>query len=321
MQGLLTNSGVVTVASGGQLIATVGGITNNAGGTITVALGGTVKDDLNNAGVVTNNGAYVANVATNTGTVTNSGIWTGNVVSNTGTINNNLTWTGTVSNAGTFNNNAGATVSGLLTNTAGTTVNNGALNGGANVSGGTFTGSGTVANLTVSGGIFAPGNGTPGSSMTVTGNLAFQSGALYLVALNPATASLRQGDRHRVAERRRGGGRILAGNYVCEAIHHPDRGRRRQRHLRFVRSTLNVPTNFTTSLSYDANNVFLNLDLALAKYAGLNVNQQNVANALINFFNATGGIPAVFGTLTPGGLTQASGELGDRLRSRPPSMR
>jgi len=38
-------------------------------------------------------------------------------------INNNLAWTGAVSNAGTFINNAGATVSGLLTNTAGTTVN------------------------------------------------------------------------------------------------------------------------------------------------------------------------------------------------------
>ena len=70
-----------------------------------------------------------------------------------------------------------------------------------------------------------------------------------------------------------------------------------------------MPANFTSTLSYDANNVFLNLDLALAKYSGLNVNQQNVANALTSFFNATGGIPAVFGTLTPGGLTQVSGEL------------
>jgi hypothetical protein len=42
---------------------------------------------------------------------------------------------------------------------------------------------------------------------------------------------------------------------------------------------------------------------------GLNVNQQNVANALTNFFNATGGIPMVFGGLTPAGLTQVSGEL------------
>ena len=37
--------------------------------------------------------------------------------------------------------------------------------------------------------MFAPGNGTPGSFMTVTGNLAFQSGAHYLVQLNPATSS------------------------------------------------------------------------------------------------------------------------------------
>ena len=103
----------------------------------------------------------------NAAAIANNGGWTGNVASNVGTIDNNKTWTGTVSNAGTFNNNAGATVSGLLTNTAGTTVNNGALNGGANVSGGMFTGSGTVTNLTVSGGIFAPGNGTPGSSMTI----------------------------------------------------------------------------------------------------------------------------------------------------------
>ena len=312
LQGLLTNSGVVTVASGGQLIATVGGIANNAGGSITVALGGTVKDDLANAGVVANNGAYLANVATNTGTVTNSGIWTGNVVSNAGTINNNLTWTGTVSNAGAFNNSAGATVSGLLTNTAGTTVNNGALNGGAVISGGTFTGSGTVTNLTVSGGIFAPGNGTPGSFMTVTGNLAFQSGALYLVALNPATASFASVTG--IAALNGGAGAaFLAGNYVAKqyTILTAAGG---------VSGTfgsfdaLGVPTGFRPSLSYDANNVFLNLDLVLAKYAGLNVNQQNVANTLVNFFNSTGGIPAVFGTLTPGGLTQASGELATRTQ-------
>ncbi|MHB8270635.1 autotransporter-associated beta strand repeat-containing protein [Bradyrhizobium sp.] len=332
LQGMLTNSGAVTVASGGQLIAAVGGITNNAGGTITVALGGTVKDDLNNAGVVTNNGAYVANVATNTGsitnaatgtwtgnvlgnaaTITNSGVWTGNVVTNAGTINNNLTWTGTVSNAGTFNNNAGATVSGLLTNTAGTTVNNGALNGGANVSGGTFTGSGTVANLTISGGIFAPGNGTPGSSMTVAGNLAFQSGAMYLVALNPTTASFANvggtaslnGTAAAV---------YLAGNYVSKKYTILSAAGGVSGTFGSIVNT-NVPANFTSTLSYDANHAYINLalnfvpNLAPNFGSGLNTNQQNVANALTNFFNAGGGIPAVFGTLTPGGLTQVSGEI------------
>ena len=41
---------------------------------------------------------------------------------------------------------------------------------------------------------------------------------------------------------------------------------------------------------------------------GLTVNQQNVANAITNFFNTAGGIPLVFGGLTPTGLTQLSGE-------------
>jgi uncharacterized protein with beta-barrel porin domain len=186
-------------------------------------------------------------------------------------------------------------------------VNNGALNGGANVSGGTFTGSGSVTNLTVSGGIFAPGNGTPGSSMTISGNLAFQSGALYLVGLNPSastfasvagTASLNGG----------AGAAFLAGNYVAKQYTILTAAGGVSGTFGSF-DTLGIPNGFKASLSYDAKDVFLNLDIVLAKYSGLSTNQQNVANALTNFFNATGGIPAVFGTLTPGGLTQVSGEL------------
>jgi uncharacterized protein with beta-barrel porin domain len=70
----------------------------------------------------------------------------------------------------------------------------------------------------------------------------------------------------------------------------------------------NLPNGFKSSLSYDANNAYLNLEIVLAQYSGLNGNQQNVANALANFFNTTDGIPLVFGTLTPAGLTQVSGE-------------
>src|SRR5207248_2718573 len=43
--------------------------------------------------------------------------------------------------------------------------------------------------------------------------------------------------------------------------------------------------------------------------SGLNQNQQNVANAIVGFFNSNGSIPLVFGGLTPAGLTQASGEI------------
>jgi fibronectin-binding autotransporter adhesin len=129
LQGMLTNADIVTVASGGTLVATVGGITNNGGGTITVAAGGTGRGDLNNVGTVTNNGTYGANVASNTGTITNNATWTGIVLSNASTIVNSAgaTWTGNISDAGTLTN--AGTVTGGLTNTAGTTANNGAISG------------------------------------------------------------------------------------------------------------------------------------------------------------------------------------------------
>ena len=330
LQGLLTNSGALTVASGATLDARAGGITNTASGTITVAAGGTVKDDLTNAGVVSNAGAYVANVATNTGagsitnsatgswtgnvlsnaaTITNNGVWTGNVASNTGTITNNLTWTGTVSNAGTFNNNAGATVSGLLTNTAGVTTNSGTLGGGALISGGALTGAGSVSNLTIAnGGMFAPGNGSPGSSMTVAGNLAFQSGALYLVQLNPATSSSTSVTGTATLGNASVNAMFANGSYVSK---------------QYTILTANggvagafgglvntdLPANFHTTLSYDANHAYLNLILNFAIPGGLNGNQQAVGNALTNFFNSNGSIPLVYSALTANGLTQASGEL------------
>ncbi len=311
LQGLLTNSGAVTVANGGQLIDTVGGITNNAGGTIMVATGGTVKDDLNNAGSVTNNGAYSANVATNIGTITNNGVWTGNVVSNTGTITNNLTWTGTVSNAGTFTNTAGATVSGLLTNTAGIITNNGTLGGGATISGGALTGTGSVTNLTIaSGGTFAPGNGTPGTSMTVTGNLAFQSGALYMVQVNPTTASFAAVAGS--ATLNGGAAAVYAsGNYISKIYTILTAAGGVTGTFGSLVNT-NLPTNVIASLSYDANDVFLDLKLKFVPPPSgtLNVNQQNVANTLTNFFSSTGSIPAAFAGLNAAGLTIASGELG-----------
>jgi uncharacterized protein with beta-barrel porin domain len=79
----------------------------------------------------------------------------------------------------------------------------------------------------------------------------------------------------------------------------------------------NLPANFATSLSYDANNAYLNLALNYTAGpgapnfgSGLSGNQRAVANALINFFNANGSIPLVYGALNGAGLTQVSGELG-----------
>jgi uncharacterized protein with beta-barrel porin domain len=70
-------------------------------------------------------------------------------------------------------------------------------------------------------------------------------------------------------------------------------------------------SNLQSTLTYDANDAYLNIKLAFVPPSGnLNVNQQNVGNALTNFFNSTGSIPAVFATLTPADLIQVSGELG-----------
>ena len=291
LQGMLTNSGAVTIAGGGQLTATVAGITNNAGGTITVAAGGSVVDDLDNAGVVTNDGTYAGNVASNTGTITN-----------------NMTWTGTVSNAATFNNAAGATVSGLLTNTGGITTNDGALNGGATVTGGMLTGVGSVTNLTLTGGTFAPGSGTPGTSMTVSGSLVLSSAATYLVQINPTSSSFTAVT-----------GTATLGSATVNAIYSNGSYVAKQYIILTAGSVsgtfgsvvnTNLPSGFKSTLSYDGTHAYL--DLALVFIAppttGLSGNQTGVGKTLINYFNRNGGIPLVFGGLTPGGLTQLSGE-------------
>ena len=70
-----------------------------------------------------------------------------------------------------------------------------------------------------------------------------------------------------------------------------------------------APGNFVASLSYDPTHAYINFNLDFAAANHLNVNQTNVGNALSNFFNSNGGIPGVFASLSPAGLTQASGEL------------
>jgi uncharacterized protein with beta-barrel porin domain len=70
----------------------------------------------------------------------------------------------------------------------------------------------------------------------------------------------------------------------------------------------NLPVGASDTLSYDANNVYLNLTAGFTQFSGLNINQRNVANALTNYFNSNGGVPAAFFGLSTGGLTQIDGE-------------
>ncbi|KGT75902.1 outer membrane autotransporter barrel [Bradyrhizobium japonicum] len=267
--------------------------TNNLAnaGTVTLAAGGSITDDLINSGVANNAG----------------------------------TLTGPVNNFGMFNNNVGGTVSGLLTNNSGTTTNTGALNGGAVVNGGllmvdgtaaavtvnpggTLAGHGIVGNTTINGGVLSPGNSI--GLLSVQGNLVFTAAASYLVEVSPSNA-----DRTNVTGTATLGGATVnaafgAGTYVARQYTILNAGGGVSGTFAGPVNT-NLPANFKPSLSYDANNAYLNLTLNFIPppSGGLNQNQQNVANAIVGFFNSNGAIPLVFGGLTPAGLTQASGEV------------
>ena len=288
LDGMLTNGGAITVATGGSLTAN-GGVLNSASGVITN--NGTITDDLNNAGLVTNNLAYNANVASNTGTIVNTA---------------GATWTGNFNTAGIVGN--GGTIDGSLTQTAGTTTNTGAITGIVTVSGGLFTGTGAGGAMTVANGaIFQPGNGTPGSSATVNGNLTLQAGATYAVNVNPATSSFAIVNGTATL----GGATVSAdftpGSYVMKRYTILTATAGVNGTFDPLINTNNLPGGFQTGLSYDPTNAYLNLRMNFG--ADLNINQQNVANAVTGFFDRTGGIPVKFGALTPAGLTQVSGEL------------
>jgi uncharacterized protein with beta-barrel porin domain len=145
--------------------------------------------------------------------------------------------------------------------------------------------------------------------MTISGSLALSSGAFYLVQINPSTSSF----ANVTGTATLGGATVNAiyanGSYVAKQYTILTAGSVSGTFNPAVVNT-NLPSNFHTTLSYDTHDAYLNLALNFGIPGGLNGNQQHVGNALTNFFNATGGIPIVFGALTQADLTQASGELG-----------
>jgi len=185
--------------------------------------------------------------------------------------------------------------------------------------GGILSGTGIVdpaVTTIMSGGVLAPGNpSNPTGTLSITGNLAFQSGAFYLVQVSGAAAGSVSVT----------GGATLAGATV-DAVFAGTANLVRQYTIltatggvsgTFAPSVVNtnLAPGLSDTLSYDANNVYLNLTASLGAGQGLNTNQQNVATSINKFFNAGGALPTAFAGLfgLPGlanALTQASGELG-----------
>jgi len=210
--------------------------------------------------------------------------------------------------------------------TGNTTINGGTLSVDGSIAtstlttvnaGGTLGGNGTLGNTTINaGGVLAPGNSI--GALTVAGNLAFAAASSYMVEVSPANA-----DRTNVTGTAALGGATVnasfaAGTYVAKQYTLINAAGGLGGSTFGSAVNTNLPGGFKSSLSYDANNAYLDLALSFTPTPdptggpnfgnGLTGNQQAVGNALINFFNTTGGIPLVFGALTPTGLTQVSGE-------------
>jgi len=309
-----TISGVVTVNGGTfTTTGTVGGGLGNNGATVNAQgqVNGFITN--NSAGLFTVTGDLAGNASfTNQGTAqlnVSGGNFTGiTTLTNSSTNGSGISISaGRTLSANTITNSVGATIDNLGALTALTSLtNNGTITGAYAMAGGILSGIGNTANLTVNGGTFAPGNGTAGSSMNVTGSLALQSGAFYMVQINPATSSF----ANVTGAATLGGSTVQAtyanGSYVSKQYTILTAGSINGTFGSLVDT--NLPSNFHTTLSYDATHAYLNLILNFGIPGNINGNQQSVGNGLTNFFNSTGGIPLVFSALTPAGLSQASGE-------------
>lgn len=332
--GGVVQDGGIAGGTGGNLVIANGAVqslygVNTYTGTTTIAAGGEL--DLIN-GISDGSIATSSNVIANgffdisgltAGTSIKSLAGSGNVSlgANTLTITNgNGTFAGIIGDGGAGGGLTMAggteTLSGANTYTGATAVNGGRLEVDGSIvsastvnAGGTLAGSGIVGNVAVTGGTLAPGStASPFAPLTINGSLSFTAASTYMVQVSSTTSSLANVT-----------GAAALGGATVSAIFGSGTVKKQYTILTaagglggttFKSAVLSNMPSINATLSYDTNNVVLNVNVNFAQAGGLTLNQQNIANTLTNFFNSAGGIPAAFAALTPAGLTTASGELG-----------
>jgi outer membrane autotransporter protein len=316
LSGTSTYSGATAVNAGTLQAGAANAFAQSSA--FTVASGATL--DLASFNQTIGSLAGAGSVTLGTATLTTNGDNTSTTYSGAMSGTGGLTKIGT----GTLTLSGISTYSGATAVNAGTLIVNGSIaNSPVTVnSGAMLAGTGTVGATTInSGGTFAPGN-SPGT-MTVNGNLAFQSGAIYLVQVNPATASS--------SNVTAGGNATLSGTvqaafasgaYISRTYTILSAAGGLNGTTFNTLTTSNLPAGFAASLSYTATNAILNLTATLGQpngptgptgpgalgFGGLSINQTNVANALNGFFNSGGALPPAFVNifgLTGGNLANA----------------
>lgn len=324
----LTNSGkiqAVGIFAGdlNEALAIGGGtVVNNAGGIITSVQRAITVDDSNlgnafgaiaidNAGTITGQDGEaikVTSILANTLTNRATGVINGSVVMGAGADTVNL-YAGQVLN-GTLDGGAGADILNLLgsgnaTLTGVSNIETLNVGGGVwslggtqsyaiavNVTGGTLRATGTLTSATLSvanGGTLALGNAAP-ATVALQGNLSLAHGATLSAYVTPSAAS-----RINVTGTAALDGVFLvnpaAGNYAV-GTHYTVLNATGGISGQFASTTTAVPSYFKPRLSYDTNNVYLNLDqVSLAGLtSGTTGNQKSVSGG-IDAAVAAGAVP------------------------------
>jgi autotransporter-associated beta strand protein len=289
-------------ASGGQAR-----FITDAGGTFSIELSGlnsVTVGSIEGAGTYQLGGRQLT-TGINDLSTTVSGEITGTGGSLVKTGSGTLTLTGSNSYTGqTIVQNGTLVVDGSIAKSSLTTVQGGAR----------LAGSGTVGSTIIASfGNLAPGpSATPGA-MTVAGNLAFHTGALYIVQVNPTAASTTN-ITGTAALTGIVGANFAPGSYTRRSYTILSAAEGRTGTFDLI-LPMGLPVGFQASLSYTDKTVVLDLASQLARQPGQSVGQLQVSTAIDRFFNNGGVLPPAFlplfgltGSNLSNALSQLSGE-------------